>query len=73
MAEKYCNVDLSSLSYQINNAVTDIAKELVLNLENQFLDDAFDRENVYNNASTSEYETEYEPDNSSVGPVNLFK
>ena len=37
-------------------------------MENQFLDDAFDRESVYSNTSKSEYETEYdteyEPDSS---------
>ena len=46
----------------------DIVKELVLNLENQFLDHAFDRESVYSSTSKSEYETEYdteyEPDSS---------
>ena len=37
-------------------------------MENQFLDDAFDRKSVYSNTSKSEYETEYdtkyEPDSS---------
>ena len=33
-------------------------------MENQFLDDAFDCESVYNNTSKSEYDTEYEPDGS---------
>ena len=37
-------------------------------MENQFLDNAFDRESVYSNTSKSEYEaeydTEYEPDSS---------
>ena len=33
-------------------------------MENQFLDDAIDRETVYSNTSKSEYDTEYEPDSS---------
>ena len=45
-----------------------IVEELVLNVENQFLDDAFDYDNVHSNTSKSEseseYDTEYEPDNS---------
>ena len=54
--------------HEIKDAVKDIVEELVLNVENQFLDDAFDRESVYSITSKSEYETEYdteyEPDSS---------
>ena len=54
--------------HKVKDAVKDIVEELVLNVENQFLDDAFDRESVYSNTSKSEYETEYdteyEPDSS---------
>ena len=54
--------------HEIKDALKDIVKELVLNVENQFLDHAFDRESVYSNISKSEYETEYdteyEPDSS---------
>ena len=52
--------------HEIKGAVKDTVEELVLNVENQFIDDAFDRESV--NTSKSEYETEYdteyEPDSS---------
>ena len=54
--------------HEIKDAVKDIVEEIVLNMENQFLDDAFDCESVYSNTSKSEYETEYdteyEPDSS---------
>ena len=54
--------------HEIKHAVKYIFAELAWNVENQFLDDAFDRESVYSNNSKSEYETEYdteyEPDNS---------
>ena len=54
--------------HKIKDAVKHIVNELVLNLEIQFLDDAFDWESVYSNTSKSEYETqydtEYEPDSS---------
>ena len=52
--------------HEVKGAVKDTVEELVLNVENQFIDDAFDRESV--NTSKSEYETEYdteyEPDSS---------
>ena len=55
--------------YEITDAMKNIVKELVLNVENQFLDDAFTRESVFSNISKSEfeteYDTEYEPDSSS--------
>ena len=55
--------------HEIKDAVTDVVEELLLNVENQFLDDALDSESIYNNTSKSEYEneydTEYEPDSSS--------
>ena len=54
--------------YKIKDVIKNILEELVLNVENQFLDDAFDCESVYSNTSKSEYETEYdteyEPDSS---------
>ena len=54
--------------HEIKDAVKDVVEELVFNVENQFLDDGFDRESNYSNASKSEYETEYdtecEPDSS---------
>ena len=46
--------------HKIKDAVKDIVEELVLNMENQFLDDAVDCESVYSNTSKSEYETEYD-------------
>ena len=52
----------------MKDAVKDVVEELVINVENQFLDDAFDRQSVYSNTSKSEYESEYdtecEPDSS---------
>ena len=45
---------------EFKDAVKDIVELLVLNVENQFVDDAFDRESVYSNTSKSEYETEYD-------------
>ena len=52
--------------HEVKGAVKDTVEELVLNVENQFIDDAFHRESV--NTSKSEYETEYdteyEPDSS---------
>ena len=49
-----------SCQHEIKDAVKDIVEELALNVENQFLDDAFDRESLYSNTSKSEYETEYD-------------
>ena len=46
--------------HKIKDAVKDIVEKLVLNMENQFLDDAVDCEGVYSNTSKSEYETEYD-------------
>ena len=45
---------------EFKDAVKDIVEVLVLNVENQFVDDAFDCESVCSNTSKSEYETEYE-------------
>ena len=54
--------------HEIRDAVKDVVEGLVLNVENQFIDDALNRESVYSNTSKSEYETkydtEYEPDSS---------
>ena len=54
--------------HEMKDAVKDVVEELVINVENQFLDDAFDRQSVYSNTSKSEYESEYdtecEPDSS---------
>ena len=55
--------------YEITDAIKNIVKELVLNVENQFLDHAFTRDSVFSNTSKSEFETEYgteyKPDSSS--------
>ena len=60
------------LAFPVNTTlkivVKGILEELVLNVENQFLDDTFDRDSVHSSTSKSEskseYDTEYEPDNS---------
>ena len=66
--ERYWNTDLSSLSTRNERFHKICRRELVLNVENQFLDDAFDCESVHGNTSKSEYkteyDTEYEPDSS---------
>ena len=49
---------------KIKDVIKNILEELVLNVENLFLEDAFDCESVYSNTSKSEYDTEYEPDSS---------
>ena len=59
-----------SCQHKIKDTVTNIVEELVLNVENQFLVDVFDCENVYSNTSKSEYKTE---DDTGYEPVNLFK
>ena len=57
-----------SCQHEMKDSIKYIVEKLVLNVENQFLDDAFDCESVYGNTSKSEYETEYdteyEPDSS---------
>ena len=57
--------------HEIKVDVADIVEELVLNVENYFLDHAFDHESVYSNTSISEYETEYDTEYESEGSFQL--
>ena len=46
----------------MKDAVKDVVEELVINVENQFLDDAFDRQSVYSNTSKSEPDSSFQLD-----------
>ena len=48
----------------MKDAVKDVVEELVINVENQFLDDAFDRQSVYSNTSKSEPDSSFQLDQS---------
>ena len=50
--------------HEIKDAVKDVVEELVINVENQFLDDAFDRQSVYSNTSKSEPDSSFQLDQS---------